>query len=135
MWRRKTEHEKISEARILSARRKKLGLPALWALCIALGLSSIHALGFRGKYRSSHDPLSLSEAARFIPIASAFWFPLSFALLVYTRRKGQWESAATGAHICTQCQNIQAADPTGCNLCHHALEPLKDWRWSGGRKK
>lgn len=88
MWRRKTEHEKISEKRILSARRKKLALPAFWALCIALALSSSLALGLRGRHHSS-DPISLSEAVRFIPVVSAFLFPLSFALLVYSRRKGE----------------------------------------------
>lgn len=134
MWRRKTESEKISEEHILSARRKKLGLPVLWALCIALGLSSLHTLGFRGRYHSS-DPMSLSEAVRFIPVVSAFLFPLSFALLVYTRRKGQWESSASSAHICTKCQNIQAEAPGGCSLCHQPLEPLKDWQWAGGRRR
>ena len=128
MWRRKTDAEKESEARILDTQRKNLALPAIFALCIALVISSSAALG-SGKYGRPRDPMSFSDAARYIPISSVLWFPFTFAILVYSRRKGYWESSSSSAYICTECQNIQAKDTAGCTMCHHTIEPLKDWRW------
>lgn len=131
MWRHKTESEKAAEEAALRQRRKRLGWPAFWAVCLALLITSARAIGLRGKHSPTRDPLSWDQVVREVPVETAIIFPFCFGILVYSFRKGEWDNSDKRMRMCPGCHRVQYPNEQGCTHCGRALEPFADWHWTG----
>jgi hypothetical protein len=128
MWRRKTVFEITADEQASAVDRKKLGLPIFFASLMGFVAPLCKLL--IGSARSMRPPLPFAKAVASLPPIALVLFPISLVVLIYSRRKGNWE-VEPECLICTSCHHPQVARQGGCERCGGTLESINHWRWVG----